>query len=103
MDIHGDLQIRDAIGEKKSEEIGIGDFDGDLEAPGGRILIGLEQVEVENGFDVLRVERALDVAILQLLDELGPRVPGTEVEPELREVGLGFGEGDMGNGEFENS
>lgn len=108
MNVHGDLQIGHAIREEKSEEIGIGDFDGrigDFEGVEGGIVIGFEMIEIEDGFDVLGPEGALDVTILELLDDLGPGVAGAEVETQLREVELGFGvgEGDAGDGEIEAS
>lgn len=103
MNVHGDLQTWHAIGEEESEEIGIGDFDGDVEEVGGGIVIGFEVIEIEDGFDVLGLEGALDVTILELLDDLGPGVAGAEVEAQLREVGLGFGEGDARDGEIEAS
>lgn len=103
MNVHGDLQIGQAVREEKSEEIGIGDFDGRLEGVGGGIVIGFEMIEIEDAFDVLGLEGALDVTILELLDDLGPGVAGAEVETQLREVELGFGEGDAGDGEIEAS
>lgn len=70
---------------------------------GGALLIKLGVIELENGFDVYGLEGALDIAVLQLLEELGPRVPSAEVEAKLREILLGFGEGKLRDGEVETA
>lgn len=101
MNIHGNLQIRYAIGEKKRELIGIGDLKVEALVLLFRCLTQL--VESKNNFDMFRLKRTLDIAVEKLLQDLIPSIPGGEVKSEKGEFSLRLRKGDLGNGEVETA
>lgn len=91
--VHGDLELWDTVGEEEDELIGVGLGEDGAEA----LLVAV--FEVSEGvylLDQVGIEGALDLSILQLLEDVEPRFAGAEEESDLRELGIGnlAGEGD---------
>lgn len=87
-DIHRDLHSLDAIREEERVLIGVG-----LVVHGINPLLPSGFTERAEGEDLLhhvRFERALDLAILKLLKDMDPRLPGAEEETDIGEVGIGL-------------
>ena len=100
-DVHGDLELREAIGEDESVLIGGGLGVGEIEGGGGGVG---ELIEGEDALDGVGLEDAIDLRIVDLLEDVRPGVDGAEEESELGElgrVGCGAGEGEVGDVELE--
>ncbi|RYR63818.1 hypothetical protein Ahy_A04g021576 [Arachis hypogaea] len=71
-DVHGDLELlRVTVGEDEVVLVGVG-----LVVDGGERIVAVEGVEGVNGLDEIGLEGAADLAVLELLEHVEPRVEG---------------------------